>query len=219
MSYPPDPNNPYGAAPSGDPYGQKQPGYGYPPTAPGGPGGGPMQAGYGYPQQQPQQAPGYGYPQQAYPAGGGMGVPQGMPAQATTARVLLFVAGSLWGLMGILMLIFALAAQSVMEEMDIADSGEAVGVGLLLFLLFGGLAALHIVPASLFGKGGTGARVTGIIASSLNSVVALLALIGGASDGNGGGVVISILWTATAVVTVIFLSMGPTGAWFNRPRY
>ncbi|MDT0380491.1 hypothetical protein RM572_17195 [Streptomyces sp. DSM 42041] len=205
MSYPPDPNNPYGAAPSGDYYGQKQQ------PAPG----------YGYPQQQP--APGYGYPQQQpYPAAPGMpggGPQQGMPAQAVTARVLLFVAGSLWALMGLLMLIGSLAAQSMLEEMDVADSGEAVGVGLLLFLLFGGLAALHIVPASMFGKGGTGARVTGIIASSLNSLVALLALLGGASDGNAAGVVISILWTATAVVTVIFLAMGPTGAWFNRPRY
>jgi hypothetical protein len=212
MSYPPDPNNPYGAAPSGGYYGQKQ------------------QPGYGYPQQQP--APGYGYPQQQpYPTGaaGGMGAPhgmgpgtgpqQGMPAQAVTARVLLFVAGSLWALIGLLMLIGSLAAQSMLEEMDVADSGEAVGVGLVLFLLFGGLAALHIVPAAMFGKGGTGARVTGIIASSLNSVVALLALLGGASDGNGAGVVISILWTATAVVTVIFLAMGATGAWFNRPRY
>ncbi|EST39310.1 hypothetical protein N566_02640 [Streptomycetaceae bacterium MP113-05] len=218
MSYPPDPHNPYGAAPSGDPHGPKQPGYGYPAAAPGGPGADPMQPGYGYPQQQPA-APGYGYPQQSYPSPGGMGVLQSMPAQATTARVLLFVAGALWGLMGLLMLIGSLAAQSMLEEMDVADSGEAVGVGLLLFLLFGGLAALHIVPASLFGKGGTGTRVTGIIASSLNSVVALLALLGGASDGNGAGVVVSILWTATAVVTVIFLSMGPTGAWFNRPRY
>ncbi|MDR3035590.1 MAG: RDD family protein [Kitasatospora sp.] len=61
MSYPPDPNNPYGQQPP-------QPGYGYPQQQP------PQQPGYGYPQQQPQQPygyaqqvppqPGYGYPQQ-----------------------------------------------------------------------------------------------------------------------------------------------------------
>jgi len=64
MSYPPDPNNPYGQQPP-NPYGQQpqQPGYGQQP---------PQQPGYGYPQQPPQpgygqqppQQPGYGYPQQ-----------------------------------------------------------------------------------------------------------------------------------------------------------
>ncbi|MFI9784807.1 RDD family protein [Kitasatospora sp. NPDC051984] len=51
MSYPPDPNNPYGQPP-------QQPGYGYPQQPP-------QQPGYGYPQGQvpPQQAYGYGYPQ------------------------------------------------------------------------------------------------------------------------------------------------------------
>jgi hypothetical protein len=194
MSYPPDPKNPYGAAPSGNPYGQPQPGYGYP------------------------QQPGYGYPQQPYPAAG-MAAPMSMPPQTVTARVLLFVAGSLWALFGIIMLIVGLAAESAMQELDLGSGGSAVGISLLLFLVFGGMAALHIVPAAMFGKGGTGSRVTGIIASALNSVVALLALLGGASEGNGGGIVISILWTATAIVTVIFLSMGPTGVWFNRPRY
>ncbi|MER6397822.1 RDD family protein [Kitasatospora sp. NPDC001603] len=49
MSYPPDPNNPYGQQPP-------QQGYGYPQQAP-------PAAGYGYPQQ-PPQAPQYGVPQQ-----------------------------------------------------------------------------------------------------------------------------------------------------------
>jgi uncharacterized RDD family membrane protein YckC len=51
MSYPPDPNNPYGQQPP------PPPGYGYPQQAP--------QPGYGYPQQPPA---GYGIPQQGgYP--------------------------------------------------------------------------------------------------------------------------------------------------------
>ena len=64
MSYPPDPNNPYGQQPQ-NPYDKQpeQPGYGQQP---------PQQPGYGYPQppqqpgygQQPPQQPGYGYPQQ-----------------------------------------------------------------------------------------------------------------------------------------------------------
>ncbi|MGW4652099.1 RDD family protein [Kitasatospora sp. NPDC004289] len=51
MSYPPDPNNPYGQQPPQ--------GYGYPQQ--GAPQG---QPGYGYPQQPPAGQPGYGYPQQ-----------------------------------------------------------------------------------------------------------------------------------------------------------
>ncbi|QKW19903.1 RDD family protein [Kitasatospora sp. NA04385] len=61
MSYPPDPNNPYGQQPP-------QPGYGYPQQAP------PQQPGYGYPQGQQQQQP-YGYPQQVPPQAG-YGYPQ-----------------------------------------------------------------------------------------------------------------------------------------------
>ncbi|MGW4814625.1 RDD family protein [Kitasatospora cineracea] len=60
MSYPPDPNNPYGQQPP-------QPGYGYPQQPP-------QQPGYGYPQQQPQQQP-YGYAQQVPPQPG-YGYPQ-----------------------------------------------------------------------------------------------------------------------------------------------
>jgi uncharacterized RDD family membrane protein YckC len=70
VSYPPDPNNPYGQPqdpyaqpqPAQDPYAQQppqQPGYGYPQQPP-------QQPGYGYPQQPPQQ-PQYGYPQQGQP--------------------------------------------------------------------------------------------------------------------------------------------------------
>jgi len=77
MSYPPDPNNPYGQQPpqQPNPYGQQPPQqpnpYGQQP---------PQQPGYGYPQQPPQQ-PGYGYPQQppADPYGQQQGGPYGQP--------------------------------------------------------------------------------------------------------------------------------------------
>ncbi|QMU72650.1 RDD family protein [Streptacidiphilus sp. P02-A3a] len=65
MSYPPDPNNPYGQPQQPNPYGQQPaPGpYGQQPPQQPNPYGQqqqPQQPGYGYPQQQP----GYGYPQQ-----------------------------------------------------------------------------------------------------------------------------------------------------------
>ncbi|GJF29596.1 hypothetical protein KNE206_22960 [Kitasatospora sp. NE20-6] len=82
MSYPPDPNNPYGQQPP-------PPGYGYPQQPP------PPAPGYGYPQQPP--APGYGYPQQQPAPGygdGGYGIPQ-QPGYGHGAQVQQFYAG--WG--------------------------------------------------------------------------------------------------------------------------
>ncbi|GAA0692438.1 hypothetical protein GCM10010193_53730 [Kitasatospora atroaurantiaca] len=78
MSYPPDPNNPYGQQPP------PPPGYGYPQQAP------PPAPGYGYPQQAPPQAPGYGAPQ-----GGGYGIPQQPGPYGNAAYVQQFYAG--WG--------------------------------------------------------------------------------------------------------------------------
>ncbi|BAJ28869.1 MULTISPECIES: RDD family protein [Kitasatospora] len=72
MSYPPDPNNPYGQQPP-------PPGYGYPQQAP-------PPAGYGYPQQAPPPPAdyGYGYPQPQVPPQVGYGYPQmpGVPQVA-----------------------------------------------------------------------------------------------------------------------------------------
>ena len=85
MSYPPDPNNPYGQQPP------PPPGYGYPQEQP--------PPGYGYPQQAPPPAPGYGYPQQqaGYPQQppAGYGIPQQPGPYGHAAQVQQFYAG--WG--------------------------------------------------------------------------------------------------------------------------
>lgn len=206
MSYPPppgqNPNNPYAAPQQGG------------------------QPGYGYPQQgQPQQP--YGYPQQ----GGMPGYPGGpippnvarMPGPVITARVLLFVAGSLWGLFAVIILIGFLVASDAVDDVPGLDgaSGGAAGIGVILFLIFGGLAALHIVPASMFGKGRTGTRVTAIIAASVNALLPLLGVLGVAANNDAapGGMLLYILWLATAILTIIFCSLSAAGQWFNRPQY
>ncbi|GAA2254925.1 MULTISPECIES: RDD family protein [Kitasatospora] len=83
MSYPPDPNNPYGQQPP-------QPGYGYPQQSP------PPAPGYGYPQQQ-APAPGYGAPQPGYgaPQPGYGGIPQQPGPYGNAGMVQNFYAG--WG--------------------------------------------------------------------------------------------------------------------------
>ncbi len=214
VSYPPppgqDPNNPYAAPQQNTPYGYPQQASPPPHQAPA-----PQ---YGYPQQ-----PG-GYPQQpgmpAYP-GAPMAPSVSMPGPVVTARVLLFVAGSLWGLLGLLMLIGGLAANGMVNDIPgVGSVGDAaLGIGLVLFVLFGGLAALHIVPASMFGKGAVGTRVTAIIAASVNGLFALVGMLSAIGNSAGGQIFVSLLWLATAVLTLVFCSMGAGSQWFNRPRY
>ncbi|MEU6082248.1 hypothetical protein [Streptomyces sp. NPDC047108] len=209
MSYP-DPNNPYGGQPQGQPYAGPPP-QGQP---------------YGYPQQQPQQQPGYAYPQAqqgspygAYPGypGGVPGAPVSMPGQVVTARVLLFIAGALWALTAVLILIFGITAQNMGDDLPTEFRDVAAGAGILLFLLFGGLAALHITPASMFGKGRGGTRITAIIAASLNTLVSVLAFFSAAAQ--GGNPVLAVLWAATAIVTLVFCCLRQASEWFNRPQY
>ncbi|MFE0761308.1 hypothetical protein [Streptomyces smyrnaeus] len=217
MSYPPppgqNPNNPYAAPPQG---------------APGA-------APYGYPQQGVGQ-PGYGgYPggMPAYPGGPGghMQPIVKMPGQVITARVLLFFAGALWTLTAAGMLIAALSASggSVVLPGGVGPgAGSAMGVLLLVFLLYGGMAAVHIVPACLFGRGRSGTRITAIVAGSLNSLMPVIGFIAylssdtvDSSDGAEavGAAFFYVLYLAITVLTVIFCSGGAAGRWFNRPQH
>ncbi|MDK1472774.1 hypothetical protein QNO07_04910 [Streptomyces sp. 549] len=227
MSYP-DPHHPYGGQPPPQgPPPQQQPPYGYP-QQPGGYGYPQQQSGgYGHPQQNGFQQPG-GYPQQGGyphqqpgpPPYGHPGHPPGawgtMPGQVVTARVLLFVAGSIWTLLALISLVVGLTAQRISADLPGGMGDLAAGLAVLFFLLLGGMGALHIVPASMFGKGRTGTRITAIIAASVNALVATLALFGGEGDTNP---VLALLWLATAIVTIVFCSLRPASEWFNRPTY
>ncbi|MFG2195220.1 hypothetical protein [Streptomyces sp. NPDC048639] len=228
MSYP-DPNNPYGGQPQGQPYGgqpqgqpQGQPYGGQPQGQPYG--GQPQGQPYGYPQQQQPSPPGYAYPQghqgapyAAYP-GGVPGVPGSMPGQVVAARVLLFIAGALWAFTAVIVLIFGISAGNMGDDLPVSDFGRvAAGAAIILFLVFGGLAALHLTPASMFGKGRGGTRITAIIAASVNSLISVLAFLSAVA--NGGNPVLALLWAATAIVTLVFCCLRQAGEWFNRPQY
>ena len=212
MSYPPPPSgqnpNPYAAPQQPQQPGMQQPGM-------------PQQPGPGFPQypQQAQAGP-QGYP--AYPAYPGYpGGPQGMMPQHTSmpgitvaARVLLFVAGAIWALMAVGSLIAAVAVSS--DDSYYGDIG--LGLALLFVVIFGGIAALHIVPASLFGKGRTATRVLAIIAASLNSLCAILGFLGSLTPGETrANPVAGVLWLGVAVCTLVFCSVSASGRWFNRP--
>ncbi|MGW8380687.1 hypothetical protein [Streptomyces sp. ODS28] len=212
MSYPPppgqNPQNPYGQNPYG---GQQQPGYGYPQQ------GG---AGYGYPQQGMQ--PGGHYPGAPGP------VAARMPGQVLTARILLFVAGGIWAFLTVIALFGLFGAAALMREVNGdgagVSEGAAMGFVVVFLILFGGMSALHIIPAAKFGNGAGGTRVMAIIAAGINTLFALLGLLGSFAqmsqpDGNAASPFAGVLWLVVSVLTLVFCSMRPASEWFNRPRY
>ncbi|MEZ0092170.1 RDD family protein [Streptacidiphilus sp. EB129] len=169
MSYPPDPNNPYG-----QPQQPAQPGYGYPQQPPAQPqygypqqppAGAPQdaygqQAAYGYPQQPPAAAPGYGYPADPY---GNAGYVQNayaswgsrVAAYIVDAIIIGLVPGILYGI-GI-----AMAASTITYTTDPAtgvqipqsSGGSAFGI---IFILLGALLALGLGLWLCYQEGTTG---------------------------------------------------------------
>ncbi|MEU8921767.1 hypothetical protein AB0D10_12660 [Kitasatospora sp. NPDC048545] len=208
MSYPPDPNNPYGQPPA-------SPGYGYPQQAPPAPG-------YGYPQ---AAAPAYGYPPVA--------PPQSMPGLVVTARVLMFVVGGVQVLLTGFLLIVAAGAKTVANQhstsSDTAIFGNAAaGVLLILGILYLLASVLSITLGVKFGKGGPATRITTIVYGSvalLLGVLVLISAITGSTNaqaqaaGSGFGAVIGVLWIAICILWIVAMSTRDGVNWFNRPRY
>ncbi|WP_030259459.1 MULTISPECIES: hypothetical protein [Streptomyces] len=202
MSYPPDPNNPYGQPPAA-------PGYGYPQQAP--------PVAYGY----PQQAPGYGYPPVAQPPS--------MPGLVMTTRVLLFVVGGVQVLLAGFLIIVAAGAKKVANEhstgSDTAIFGNAAaGVLLVLGVVYLLAAVLSITLGAKFGKGGPATRITTIVYASIALLLGLLVLAGavtGSAQANGAGfgVIVGVLWIAICIIWIVAMSTRDGVAWFNRPRY
>ncbi|MFD7902868.1 hypothetical protein ACFV4G_11535 [Kitasatospora sp. NPDC059747] len=211
MSYPPDPNNPYGQP--------QQPGYGYPQQAP-------PAAGYGYPQ--PAAQPVYGYPPVA---------PQrmSMPGLMVTARVFLFIIGAVQVFITAGLLIGAAGAKKVANEhttgSDTAIFGNAAASVLLVIGVVYLLAAvLSITLGVKFGSGGPATRITTIVYGAIALLLGLGVLVSsitggansqvaGAAAGAGVGVGIGVLWIAICVLWIAAVTTRDGVAWFNRPRY
>lgn len=211
MSYG-DPNNPYAQQPQGG------------------------QPAYGYPQQAPQGIPaqgGYAYPQQAYPGGPGYpGAQVPMPGGVKGARVILWILGILSALGGVAV---ALIGALFASEFDTgsSSSGDAATALSVFFVILGiGLVVLSLWPiltAAKLGKGRGGVRVSGIIYGSIQTLFAVIGLIGniitlssahGAAAGaTAFSMVLSLISLGLGLWIVIGLANSAAGAYFGRPRY
>ncbi|MGK5731654.1 hypothetical protein [Streptomyces sp. URMC 124] len=201
MSYG-DQNNPYGAP-------QQAPGYGYP--------------------QQPQ-GPVPGQPYAAYPQahGGYAGVPQGpqaMPGITKAARVMLYVIAAVHvALIGFFGFVIARIKDTADEvgpgrkvttaqgdEVDVdklVDVGNGVlGFFILLALVF---AAIGIVLAVRYAKGGNGIRVGSIVYASFGIIGGLLT-----SWAWGLGLITFVL----SILVIVFAAKQASAEWFRRPRF
>ncbi|MFI9363742.1 hypothetical protein ACIG5E_22210 [Kitasatospora sp. NPDC053057] len=200
MSYPPDPNNPYSQ-----------------PQAPG----------YGYPQQAPPPAPGYGYPQPAAPAYGyAPAVPQVMPGLVMTTRVLLFIIGGVQVILAGFCLIAAAVANDAVNKTStssddfISSIGHAaMGILLVIGVVWALAATLSITLGAKFGKGGNGVRITTIVYGSIASLFGLLDLIGGINTKITVNIIIGLIWIAICVIWITAMCVRDGVNWFNRPRY
>ncbi|MQS12606.1 hypothetical protein F7Q99_09980 [Streptomyces kaniharaensis] len=201
MSYPPDPNNPYGQPP--------QPGYGYPQQAP-------PAAGYGY----PQAAPVYGYA----PA-----VPQTMPGLVVTTRVLLFIIGAVQIIgAGVILIASAVTKTVTKQAHDSYESDPFGGFGnaATSVLVVVGIVALLFAVFSItlgvkFGQGGPAVRITALVYGSLGALWGLLMFLGSfANNVNPApGLVFALMWLAVSIVMIVGMSTRDGVAWFARPRY
>nr|WSX50195.1 hypothetical protein OG409_15335 [Streptomyces sp. NBC_00974] len=209
-----DPNNPYGQQPQG------QPGYGYPQQAPQGV---PPQGGYAY----PQQAQGYpGVP--GYP-----GSPMPMPGGAKAARVIMFILGGLQALAGILVIVGGAVFASALSGSSSSSSSDAGAVAGGVFVVVGivllGFSLWPILTAAKLAKGRGGVRVSGIIFGSLQSLFALISVLGnlaavGSSHSSGVNpamfsLVFAVISLGLGVWIIVGLANSASGAYFKRPEY
>ncbi|MGW6706056.1 hypothetical protein ACWGDE_14360 [Streptomyces sp. NPDC054956] len=209
-----DPNNPYGQQPQG------QPGYGYPQQAPQGI---PPQGGYAYPQQ-PQAYPGgAGYP------GASAHVP--MPGGVSGARVILYILGILQALMGVLALVGGALFASALSGSSSSSTSDAGAIGGTVLVVVGivviALALWPILTAAKLSKGRGGVRVSGIIFGSLQTLFAVISILGNLvalSDAHAAGaaafsLVIALISLGLGLWILIGLANSAAGVYFKRPLY
>ncbi|WP_116212937.1 hypothetical protein [Streptomyces olivoreticuli] len=127
-----------------------------------------------------------------------------MPRGAKATRILLFVIGGLYALVGPVLITVATAV----DDLGKADASRAALYATGTFTLAVGIVAL--VVAALFRKGGNGIRITAVVIGGIMVANAVLALAAGQTGFMAGCV--------SGIVIVANCLKKDTVAWFKRPR-
>ncbi|GAA0352250.1 hypothetical protein [Streptomyces blastmyceticus] len=150
----------------------------------------------------PSQPYGHPAPQGAY--GPYIPEPMQMPRAARTTRILLFVIGGLYALVGPVLITVAAAV----DDLGKADVSRAALYATGTFTLAVGVVA--VVVAALFRKGGNGVRVTAMVIGWIMIANAVIALTAGQAGFMAGFV--------SGILIVSNCLKKDTVAWFGRPR-
>ncbi|HIZ34879.1 MAG TPA: tetraspanin family protein [Candidatus Ruania gallistercoris] len=220
MSYPPnqpDPQQPGGYPQPGQPQGgqpPQQPGYGpahSTPPAPGygAPGQPPAAPGYGAPGQTPM-APGYGAPGGYGDPYAQVGMPQQRPGTVTAGAVMTFIGCGVMILLGLIIVIFALAGSQAFTEAFGEASGFATGAIAVVGIV---LLVIGVIPfiLGLFAFRGSKGALIGL--TIFAGIYVLLSLGSVFTDSGTGGTLLPLIWVIAA--TALFWS---GKSWYDAPR-
>ena len=197
--------------PSQNPYGQPTNPYGQQPSTPS-----PYGQGYGE-QQAPQP---YGEQQQPYgapyaPSGGG----DSRPGTVTAAGwITIVLSGLSAALFGIVALLFLVARDSIVDEMERVpefeqanlDPDSVVGVMVAFMLVLVIWAMVSLVLGIFVLRRSNVARILLVISSAVVAIGSLLSITSG----------LSAVWLIGAIAVIVMLFVGGAGDWFKRtPTY
>ncbi|MFF4866794.1 hypothetical protein ACFY3J_34900 [Streptomyces sp. NPDC001231] len=173
-------------------------------------------------------SPGFGYVQQPGYASGSPDMPQ----RVKTARIVLFLLAGFLIILGLAALAQAEAAQSSLDpyseswwsnapaveeaEQKAAAQMLVAQVGMIWATIY---AALALVLAARFGKGGNALRICTIVYGAWLCVVGTFALGLTASAAPATMVMASLAELAAGVLLIVFMAQKDGVAWFSRPRY
>ncbi|MCG5117311.1 hypothetical protein M2168_006400 [Streptomyces sp. CZ24] len=177
---------------------------------------------------QPQMSPGFGYVQQPGYAGAFLDMPQRVKA----ARIALFLLAGFLIILGLTALAQADAAQSALDSysgswwsnapaVEEAEQEAAVQMGLAQSGMAQGVvyAALALVLAARFGKGGNALRIATIVYGAWHCVVGTFTLGLTASIAPTAIVMAALVELAAGVLLIVFMVQRDGVAWFSRPRH
>jgi hypothetical protein len=156
-------------------------------------------------------------PPPAQPPGGPVygGVPAygARPSGVTAAAVVMFVVGGLRSVLGLIALIAVIGAGGQLS--GIPGAGAFIGVAVIIVLITIGAAVLQILGGTHTLRLRRRGRAIGLTGTIIGLAIGVLGLVGGASDGQAGALVVTLLFIIGDVVIIVLLAQN--GRYLTNP--